>query len=213
MAEIKFHKAEALPSSLTTAHDGIWFIQEGGTFKPIIVSGGFDFPLNYDDATGNYTAGDGIDITDDEISVKQATDLEIGGTKIWKGTQAQYDAIPTKDADTLYFVEDLGGSSNMAVYELDMDLVIPSAVFDIPMFDTIPAGIDIVGAVNWEITWKESLNELKKLSTLANLEDLSIFDNPMGLPNYKCRLRGNQKTGSSITISKNDSPKLILYYE
>lgn len=213
MAEIKFHKAEELPSPLNSTHDGVWFIQEGRTFKTFIVSDAFAFPLNYDDATGSYVAGDGIDITDDEISLKKATDLEIGGTKIWKGTQAQYDAIPTKDVDTLYFVEDLGGSSNMAVYDIDIDLVIPSSVFDIAMFDNIPAGINISGAVNWEITWKESLNELKKLSSLANLENLYIFDNPTGLPTAKCRLRGNQKTGSSITISKNDSPKLILYYE
>lgn len=213
MAEIKFHKAEALPSPLNSTHDGVWFIQEGRTFKNIIVSGGFDFPLNYDDATGNYVAGEGIDITGDEISLKQATDLEIGGTKIWKGTQAQYDAIPTKDADTLYFVEDLGGSSNMAVYNLDKDLVIPSSTFDIAMFDTIPAGIDISGAVNWEITWKEDLNELKKLSSLADFDNLHIFDNPIGLPTAKCRLRGTYKAGSSITISKSDSLKLILYYE
>lgn len=52
-----------------------------------------------------YTAGDGIDITSDEISVTQATDTEIGGVKIWKGTQAAYDALGSYDADTIYYIE------------------------------------------------------------------------------------------------------------
>src|SRR5690554_5678081 len=211
MAEIKFHKAATLPSPLNSTHDGVWFIQEGRTFKTIIVSGGFDYPLNYDDATGNYTAGEGIDITDDEISLKQATDLEIGGTKIWKGTQAQYDAIPVKDADTLYFIEDLGGSSNMVVYNIDKDLLIPTGTFNVSIFDVRPSGINIVGAINWEITWKESLNELHKLSNVEGFENLHIHDNPIGFGQHE--LRGHYKGNGSFTIEESYEPKLILYYE
>src|SRR5690554_5606071 len=46
MSEIKFHKANALPSPLTEADDGIWFTEGmGGSFKTYIVSGGVAVPL------------------------------------------------------------------------------------------------------------------------------------------------------------------------
>lgn len=57
-----------------------------------------DFSGNYNDLTNkptipNYTAGSGITITNNVISAK-----------IWSGTKAQYDAITTKDADTIYLI-------------------------------------------------------------------------------------------------------------
>lgn len=209
MSKIKFHKANALPNPLTEAHDGIWFIfQAGRTFKVFIVSNGNAFPLDYEDAVGNYIAGEGINIISDEITLKKATDSEIGGVKIWKGTQAQYNAIPNKDAETLYFIED--SSSNIAVYNIDKNLVIPSSEFNVPMFNIIPQGINIVEAVDWEITWKESYNSLKKLSSLADFYDLQILDNPIGT---RCRLLGLYKGGSQLTIPKENDIKLILYYE
>lgn len=211
MAEIKFHKADGLPSTLNSTHDGIWFILQGDrSFKAYIVSGGEAVPLNYDDGI-SYVAGEGIDITSAVISLKEATDSEIGGTKIWKGTQAQYDAIPVKDADTLYFIEDLGGSSNMVVYNIDKDLLIPTGTFNVSIFDVRPSGINIVGAINWEITWKESLNELHKLSNVEGFENLHIHDNPIGFGQHE--LRGHYKGNGSFTIEESYEPKLILYYE
>lgn len=57
-----------------------------------------DFSGNYNDLTNkptipNYTAGSGITITNNVISAK-----------IWSGTKAQYDAITTKNADTIYLI-------------------------------------------------------------------------------------------------------------
>lgn len=57
-----------------------------------------DFSGNYNDLTNkptipNYTAGSGITISNNVISAK-----------IWSGTQAQYDALSTKDADTIYLI-------------------------------------------------------------------------------------------------------------
>lgn len=41
MAEIKFYKATSLPTSPTSAHDGVWFIQEGAnSYKHYVISGG-----------------------------------------------------------------------------------------------------------------------------------------------------------------------------
>ena len=78
----------------------------------------------------SYTAGDGIDITNDVISVtgkvdtsaittsmtSGSTDSQVpsakavydnfGGLKLVKLTQAEYDALVTKDSDTLYVVTD-----------------------------------------------------------------------------------------------------------
>ena len=57
-----------------------------------------DFSGDYNDLTNkptitNYTAGSGINITNNVISAK-----------IWSGTRAQYDAITTKNADTIYLI-------------------------------------------------------------------------------------------------------------
>ena len=57
-----------------------------------------DFSGDYNDLTNkptipNYTAGSGITISNNVISAK-----------IWSGTKAQYDAITTKNADTIYLI-------------------------------------------------------------------------------------------------------------
>ena len=57
-----------------------------------------DFSGDYNDLTNkptipNYTAGSGITISNNVISAK-----------IWSGTRAQYDAITTKDSDTIYLI-------------------------------------------------------------------------------------------------------------
>ena len=57
-----------------------------------------DFSGDYNDLTNkptipNYTAGTGINITNNVISAK-----------IWSGTRAQYDALSTKNADTIYLI-------------------------------------------------------------------------------------------------------------
>ena len=44
---------------------------------------------------------DGIDATNETVK-NQNTGLD---TKIWIGTQSEYDAIVTKDSDTLYMVK------------------------------------------------------------------------------------------------------------
>ena len=44
---------------------------------------------------------DGIDATNETIK-NQKTGLD---TKIWIGTQTEYDAVVTKDSDTLYMVK------------------------------------------------------------------------------------------------------------
>lgn len=268
MAEIKFHKAESLPITLNQTHDGVWFIQEGITFKAFIVSGGEEFPLNYDDATQNleqvltvgntttlgltttggitsnivntqtinmaggysyidtgsgyieddsevlilshndeigltapvlklkgmnfpstagtngqvlttdgtnmswttpssgttYSAGVGINITSNQISVKQATSSERGGTKIWKGTQSAYDAIPTKDADTIYFIEDLQ-SAEIAVYSGMVSSLAPTFGGTIIQLDNAVVPLSIWNRTyDWVLSWKDG-------SGLHTLED------------------------------------------
>lgn len=56
----------------------------------------------------SYTAGTGINITNDVISVEGVKDQRNTTTtiKTWTGTKAQYDAIVTKDNNTLYNITD-----------------------------------------------------------------------------------------------------------
>lgn len=41
---------------------------------------------------------------DEQVVVGAATETQIGGIKMWKGTKAQYDAIETKQSDCLYLI-------------------------------------------------------------------------------------------------------------
>ena len=64
---------------------------------------------NIDIQSGSsYTAGTGIDITNDVISVEGVKDQRNTSTaiKTWTGTRAQYDAIVSKDSNTLYNITD-----------------------------------------------------------------------------------------------------------
>lgn len=47
-------------------------------------------------------SGEGGDTTTNETVKNQNTGLD---TKIWIGTQSEYDAVVTKDSDTLYMVK------------------------------------------------------------------------------------------------------------
>ena len=47
-------------------------------------------------------SGEGSNTTTNETIKNQNTGLD---TKIWIGTQSEYDAITTKDSDTLYMVK------------------------------------------------------------------------------------------------------------
>ena len=68
----------------------------------------YTLPVASSTTLGGVKAGDNVTITDDgtistpggEISNAENTNIQI--TKIWVGTQAQYDAITTKDSNTEY---------------------------------------------------------------------------------------------------------------
>lgn len=107
-----------------------------------------------------YSAGVGINITpavpNDVISLKQATDSERGGTKIWKGTQSAYDAIPTKDPDTLYFIEDLQ-SAEIAVYSGMVSSLSPTFGGVIIQLDNAVVPISIWNRTyDWVLSWKDA---------------------------------------------------------
>lgn len=68
----------------------------------------------------SYTAGTGIDITNDVISVEGVKDQRNTSTaiKTWTGTKAQYDAIVSKDNNTLYHITDDESSITTALNTL-----------------------------------------------------------------------------------------------
>lgn len=75
---------------------------------------------DYNDLTNKPTAGTGIDITNDVISVEGVKDQRNTSTaiKTWTGTKAQYDAITTKDNNTLYHITDDESSITTALNTL-----------------------------------------------------------------------------------------------
>src|SRR5690606_2955006 len=53
MATIKFYRAKALPSPVTSAHDGVWYIKKPGDsfFRTYVVKGGVLIPEAYEGAS------------------------------------------------------------------------------------------------------------------------------------------------------------------
>ncbi len=112
-------------SSTSARHNAFEIRQNGDIY---ITSGGTDIKLqdNLGGGGASYSAGTGIDITNDVISVSGvvmssavtsavtsgSTDVvtsggvydQLGGMKIVKLTQSAYDALTTKDASTIYFI-------------------------------------------------------------------------------------------------------------
>ncbi len=112
-------------TSSSARHNAFEIRQNGDIY---ITSGGTDIKLqdNLGGGGASYSAGTGIDITNDVISVSGvvmsssvtsavtsgSTDVvtsggvydQLGGMKIVKLTQSEYDALTTKDASTIYFI-------------------------------------------------------------------------------------------------------------
>lgn len=51
-----------------------------------------------------YKAGDGLGLSDNAFSIKNA--LDGGGLKLWVGSESQYNSISSKDPNTLYFIKE-----------------------------------------------------------------------------------------------------------
>lgn len=95
MAKIKFYKATSLPASPTSAHDGVWFVQEGAnSYKHYVISGGNVYELFmpapgaplWGEIMGNISNQTDLQnalnlkANDDEV-VKLTGDQTVGGTK------------------------------------------------------------------------------------------------------------------------------------
>lgn len=108
MAQIKFYKATNLPASPTSAHDGVWYVQEGtNTYKHYVISGGNVHELfmpapgapvwgeivgNISNQTDLMTALN-LKANDDEV-VKLTGDQTVGGTKTFSISPV----VPSKDS-------------------------------------------------------------------------------------------------------------------
>ena len=95
----------AMPSS-TTIGDGVTTITQNGT--PVgTISANQTTSSTIDIQGTTYSAGVGIDITSNTITAKGVEDVRTSSViKTWTGPKVLYDAIVTKDANTLYNVTD-----------------------------------------------------------------------------------------------------------
>lgn len=161
-----------------------------------------------------YTAGDGIDITSNEISLKQATDSEIGGIKVWKGTQEQYDALGTYDNNTLYYIETtpvknrevLSINSIKGIALPSMTGSTPESITPIDLFDVcLTVDLDYI---DWEITWKVG-DTMYKASALGDYNLQLSWS-----PSHCFQLVGETMSDVEYIIGGAGSTdaKLILYY-
>ena len=89
-----------------TIGDGITTITQNGT--PVGTITANQTSSNTIDIQGTtYSAGVGIDITSNTITAKGVEDVRTSNAvKTWTGTKVQYDAIVTKDANTIYNITD-----------------------------------------------------------------------------------------------------------
>lgn len=108
MAKIKFYKALNLPASPTSAHDGVWFIQEGAnSYKHYVISGGNVHELYIPDPGAPIWGEIEGDISnqadliaalslkaDDNTVVKLTGDQTVDGTKTFSTSPV----VPSKDS-------------------------------------------------------------------------------------------------------------------
>lgn len=212
MAEIKFHKAVNLPNPLNSTHDGVWFTDGvKGSFKIYIVSGGVAVPLNYDDAAVNYTAGEGIDITTgNEILITAATSTHKGGVKVRKITQEDYDALTTKDPETLYYIIDRAPDL-VAVYDIITAITLNSSGSFSPNIS--PAIFPEIWnkTYDWDIVWR-SVNGLHNLrdffgSHIASINGVTYFGGGVDIDWTKVQLSSTSLTipaGAKLVLRLND---------
>ena len=104
--------------TIPTVNDATLTITQGGVSKGTFTANSpTDVTIALDAGGGSsLTAGVGIDITNDVISVDGVKDQRNTSTaiKTWTGTKAQYDAIVSKDANTLYNItDDASGTINV----------------------------------------------------------------------------------------------------
>lgn len=96
-------------SDIPTVNDStITFTQGGVTKGTFTLNQSSNQTIALDSGGSSLTAGTGIDITNDVISVEGVKDQRNTSTaiKTWTGTRAQYNAIVSKDSNTLYNITD-----------------------------------------------------------------------------------------------------------
>ena len=88
-----------------TTGDGVIKTVLGSTRRPaVIVTDGT--PLKRQDGSGAYKIWDSSNFDPADYMAIDRSQPGAGSSKIWVGTQAQYDAIATKSAETLYFIQE-----------------------------------------------------------------------------------------------------------
>lgn len=144
-----------------------------GTNGQVLTTDGTNMSWTTPSSGATYTAGEGIDITSNEISLEPATDTTLGGVKIWKGTQNDYDALGTYDNNTLYYIETTPVKDRVVLtIESLKGIALPAMVgttqetfTPIELFDFCPsADLDYI---DWELTWKNG-DTMYKASALGD---------------------------------------------
>lgn len=88
-----------------TVGDGVIRTTLGSIRRPaVIVTDGT--PVKRQDGSGAYAIWDASNLDPDDYMAIDRSHSGAGTSKIWVGTQAQYDAIATKSAETLYFIQE-----------------------------------------------------------------------------------------------------------
>lgn len=52
------------------------------------------------------TSANGVTAIQDKRVIRTSESTQVGGLTLWTGTQAEYDAIPSKDSKTIYFIKE-----------------------------------------------------------------------------------------------------------
>lgn len=121
----------ALLTDIPTVNNGTLTIQKNGTTVGTFTAN------DTNNVTANISVPTSIsDLTDDTATypidkAESVVDNNSGNLKFWSGTKAQYDAIVTKDANTLYNItDDATPSAYQAYTKSEVDTLIANAVND-----------------------------------------------------------------------------------
>lgn len=133
MAEIKFYKANNLPASPTSAHDGVWFVQEGvDSYKHYVISGGDVYELlvpapgssNWGEIGGSISnqtdlmTALGLKANDDAV-VKLTGNQTVGGTKTFSTSPV----VPSKSSAATNTPTEIATEAQVFLKANDADVV------------------------------------------------------------------------------------------
>lgn len=127
-----------------------------------------------------------------DIKAKSVVDTNNGSVKMWTGTKAEYDAIATKDANTLYNVED----TTSPIVDI-LNTLYPIGAIYIGTMATCP--LSVLGVGTWQLVAQDRvLQGAGTRGTVGTTINESLPNIRASLNNYQNKTGANASSDSAL---------------